>query len=434
MLLPALVLALAIGGAGTAQEKPLSEVIVDFGQRELNVKSMSGFLHSLSGGQPPDAMILPLKPRLWRGGPSPECLSRIHKFGARLIVVVSDIWRGQQKEKMPYEDYPAWERLVRQVGRSLKGNDVIYDIWNEPETKLFWRGTPLQFLETFRRAHNVLRQELGAAATISGPSIVLWGNAGLGIPQFMDFCRSNRLQVNVLSWHELGEEREIPEIANHLRYARKEFIDNPDYAGVGVKEIQVNEIVGSSCHAKPGAILAWLSYLEAGGADGACKACWDEEDGSSSCSNFTLDGLLTPKSFRPRAAWWVYKLYSDGVGSRVASTSSDVRVVCLSSQGSAVSGQAQVLLGCFDPLGEKDTSPSLTLTLRNLDKLPFVKGEGHFEVTYYRIPNSGSRAFPRLLSERKGTYPLSADGLVIKLPRLLIHQAYLLLLRWSPSG
>lgn len=56
----------------------------------------------------------------------------------------------------------------------------------------------------------------------------------------------------------------------------------------------------------PGSILAHFYYLEAGGATGACKACWDYDQGSH-CWDSTLDGILTIGTRLPTGAWWDIK-------------------------------------------------------------------------------------------------------------------------------
>lgn len=73
------------------------------------------------------------------------------------------------------------------------------------------------------------------------------------------------------------------------------FIDNPACKGVGVKRIQINEIIGPSAQYRPGEILGYFRYVEQGGADGACKACWHDIRG-----NDTLDGILTADTHAPR--------------------------------------------------------------------------------------------------------------------------------------
>src|SRR5512135_3440797 len=98
MLLVFLVTTLAAFGFG--QNPAPAEVTVEFAQRTMGVKSVSGFLHSLSGGKPPDSMIVPLRPVLWRDGPSLEGLARVKRLGARPIVVVSDVWKGEHQKRM----------------------------------------------------------------------------------------------------------------------------------------------------------------------------------------------------------------------------------------------------------------------------------------------------------------------------------------------
>ena len=147
-------------------------------------------------------------------------------------------------------------------------------------------------------------------------------------------------------------------------------------------------------------------------------------DGYSNCANFTLDGLLTHDSGNPRAAWWTYKLYADGVATRVLSGSSDRRVVALASAGSAADDQAQVLLGYFESAGAPPNQV-LEVELQNLYVLPFLTSADAILVVLALIPNSGEQELeaPQVLA--KSTVPIDKDGsAVLMLPPLNLHEGF----------
>src|SRR5262249_48876558 len=215
----------------------------------------------------------------------------------------------------PYDDFARWEDYVRQMTQAAQGLDVIWDVWNEPDTSFFWQGTRAQFFETYQRAYNLLRDNLGPDAWISGPSITQYNHGFLAA--FLDFCVANGCEVNALSWHELASTGpRIYPIADHLADAYSSFLEDPAYADLNFQEIHINEVIGNQDQYRPGEILGSFYYLEAGGADGACKACWRASDGTSNCGNHTLDGLIFPITSQLRAGWWAYKLYADGVPTR----------------------------------------------------------------------------------------------------------------------
>jgi hypothetical protein len=330
-------------------------VTVDFHKPVRNVKSMSGFLHAINATQPSDQFVDPLRPASWRIIPASKAHERLAKKNVTLILVLSDTWG--YKDKTPIRDYQAWEAHVRKVARNGmtfqyerdKKRQSVWDIWNEPDHRdFFWRGTFEEFLETFVRAARALREELGSETLISGPSLTNYNV--LQLTQFLNHCKAHDVRIDVLSWHELGVDGDIPSVTEHLRDARKRFQQNQAYVQLGIKKLQVNEIIGPTAKYRPGEILGYLHALEAGGADAACKSCWPDSDGISSCFNFSLDGILTPKTFEPRAAWWAYKHYADSVATRVRSTSSDIRLPTFASRaedGDKADAPARLLIGYY---------------------------------------------------------------------------------------
>jgi len=59
---------------------------VDFAQR-VQVRSLVGFLHGLGDNQPPDRMVTPLHPTLWRGSLASASYDRATTLGARYMLV-----------------------------------------------------------------------------------------------------------------------------------------------------------------------------------------------------------------------------------------------------------------------------------------------------------------------------------------------------------
>jgi hypothetical protein len=420
--------------AGVARARspgPDVQVAVDFATPVPGVPSMSGLLHGLDTSRPPDEMIQPLRPKLWRVGAYRNwrtIYDRLIGFGARLEFVLSDPFG--YRSPWPYEDYDRWEMYVRGQAQLAKGLDILWDVWNEPNTTTFWQGTREQFFETYRRAYGVLRDELGPDVWIGAPSLTRYDRDFIGA--FLDFGVANGCEVNFLSWHELQSTgTRIFPIAGNLADAYASWVDNPDYADLNIQEIHVNEIIGSADQYRPGEIWGTFYYLEQGGANGACKACWRGLDGYDNCANFTLDGLIAPDTYQPRAGWWAYKLYADGVDTRVLSASSDQRVVPLASAGSDTDDQAQLLLGYFESPG---SSPSMVIEveLANLFALPFLKSAESVAVGLASVPNSAEDELPAPLPRGKEVVPIDKDGSAfLTLPPLGLHEGFLLTLQCS---
>ncbi|MEG4271578.1 MULTISPECIES: GH39 family glycosyl hydrolase [unclassified Microcoleus] len=399
-----------------------SNVTVDFGQPATGTISMSGILHGIDTAKPPDSSIKPLQPKLWRAGRL-DIYDRVIASGAEFQLVVSDLWGyGSNPNGWPYQNYPAWEAFIRQLAQQNKGKKIIWDVWNEPDLKNpFWNGSREQFFETYKRAYKILREELGPSATIGGPSITKY-NKGY-IAAFLDYCKANKLEVNFLSWHELNDTA-ILFIDDHVIDAKRNFQQSPSYKELKLQKIYVNEIVGNLAQYQPGEILGYLYNLEYAKADGACRACWESKglNKVSNCFNNTLSGMVTPNTFEPRAAWWTYKAYADGVNSRVRSWSNNNRLVALASK-SNLEGKAQILLGYFDP--NFSSATTVTLTLGNLEQLGIQRGQ-KISIKLEKIPNTQEGAVPQLVTVKEESFSVGSGSLAYVIPNFNVHEGYLL--------
>ncbi|OCR02566.1 beta-xylosidase [Oscillatoriales cyanobacterium USR001] len=399
-----------------------SNVIVDFAAPQTNTNSVSGILHGIDPKNPPDSKIEPLQPKLWRAG-RVDTYDRVVKAGAEFQLIVSDLWGyGTNPKGWPYQNYPAWEDFVRQLARQNKGKKILWDIWNEPDwSNPFWAGTREQFFETYKRAYQVLRQELGPEAIIGGPSIAIYSKEYL--TAFLNYCKANNLEVNFLSWHELNDNI-ILFVDDHLIEARRNFLQSPTYKSLKIKKIYVNEIIGEAGQYRPGDILGYFYYLERGQADGACRACWGSLGANkvSNCFNNTLAGMVTPDTFQPRAAWWAYKVYADGARSRVQSQSDTERVVALASK-STPSGKAQVLLGYFDR--NYADSINVSITLRNLQQLG-IAPNSKVNIKLEKIPDNQEKAVEKPVIVKEENVSIGSGTLRYFIPKVALHEAYIL--------
>jgi xylan 1,4-beta-xylosidase len=419
---------LALGGlqlASVAMAQTASiSATVDFALSDPH-PSMSGFLHSLDSPLP-DSALTPLKPAWWRLTPgNMDLYKRASNLGAKVELVVSDSygypfnnWNGKGA---PWDNnWQNWENHVRTVAQAYKGlSNVYFDIWNEPDSAdwnktVFWSGTQAQFYEAYKRAYTILRQELGSSAMIGGPSYANYDQTA--ITNFINYCNSNSLQVNFLSWHELGAaDTNIPAIATHLNYVRNTAKSS---STLNNKLLLINESVGPNTQLAPGDIIGYLYYLEKGGADGANKACWNAADGSNNCYNGSLDGILVPSSNTPRSAWWAYKTYADGVASRVRSSSQNGNLVVLASRK-----PAQVLLGYFG--SNIPSSTNASVTLRNLNAAGF-RNFGTVQVSLFRIPATGESALSGASPIQTTRVAVVNSAVTVSVPNIQLHEEYLM--------
>jgi hypothetical protein len=390
---------ICVTATSRAQVPGIPRLSVDFSVSQPT-PSMSGLLEGVMVDTP-DSLIMPLRPARWRSGlmgPGPDApqlhppfFDKMTRSGARVELLLMGAWGvpGRTVNRpWPFEDFAAWEDVVRRTARGTRNarQHVVWDIWNEPDLQGFWRGTFDQFLETYRRAYVVLRQELGADALIAGPSLARYD--AVKIRQFLNYCRDNQLEVNVLTWHELND-TQVMTIPARVKEV-KELLATNAFGGLRIREIELNEVVGPSATYSPGQILGYLANLESVGVSGAMKGCWndDVQGVPSDCFNGSMDGLIDPSLKVPRAGWWTYKAYADGVATRVATTHG-ANFVALGSAASDRSDKAQVLIGYMPIPGTTNAPQNVLLDVKNLRSLPVFSGGGVVRIDVFRIASLG---------------------------------------------
>lgn len=80
-----------------------------------------------------------------------------------------------------------WEELLRRAARRYKGQVKVYEIWNEPDIKPFWKGTNQEYGRLLEIAHKAIKSEdpnaivgTGGFAYAVEPGMGSWGgNEGL---------------------------------------------------------------------------------------------------------------------------------------------------------------------------------------------------------------------------------------------------------------
>ncbi len=403
-------------------------VVADLGATPTRTASMSGFLHSLAQPNPPDAMISPLRPRLWRSVPTLAPPDRAIRLGARYQLVLSDLWgypgSNWNGKGPPWLDLAGWERTVRAAARTMTGLSVEWDVWNEPDNPAFFTGTQDEYFRLYDVADRVLRQEVGPDVVVGGPSTTQARPEWL--EGLLDHCRAAGCRVGFLSWHaNLQPNEQITSITETLRRVRARVL--PRYSDIGLTRLEVNESVGPADQYRPGEILGFLHSMEAGGAAAAARSCWPALDGTDNCRNGTLEGLVTPDG-RPRSAWWAYRAYADGVDGRVPSRSSDPAVAVLAGGRAGSGGEAQVVLGRLDRVQPGAPPLELELTLNGVGQAPALSGAKRVRVDVSLLPDSGEAPLP--VPRPVSTQVVAVTGSVpIRVGALRPHEALVVRIR-----
>ena len=75
-----------------------------------------------------------------------------------------------------------------------------WEIWNEPDSKLLWKGSPQDYYVLYGKTARAVRSA-DDSALIGGPALSKPLIAGAYREQFLDFVRVNRLPLDFFSWH-----------------------------------------------------------------------------------------------------------------------------------------------------------------------------------------------------------------------------------------
>jgi len=374
----------------------------------------AGFLHGIKDSVP-DEMIRPLKLRLERTGKANtwQQAERLKALGIEQQLIIEGWGWGEDKEH-PGDNgrWDRWEALVSNVVTETKarGITVQWDLWNEPDYIYFWRRSPEQFDETWKRAYRVVRK-LDPDAIIAGPG---WSGEmdvySARFRQFLEFCKENDVAPDYFCWHfpkdTVAEAKYIRDLLAELQIEVK---------GLMVAEYCFEE--NMYC----GRTVWEIAQLERANIEYACRASWWSP----------LGGILAdPKQGTPKGLWWAYKRYADITGTLVHTEPSEhidlvagiddkteTALVLLGNKGSA----ARASSGTFTDAAKgdlergADSSGTVTVRLTGLGKAPWLLKDGKLRVFVERLPGGDGavESPPVVMESEMGT---NGDSLDIMIP------------------
>lgn len=299
----------------------------------------TGFLHSLSGTEPPDPLVTPLNLKFWRGacGLNDDLYRRLERTGAVVQYVLSDGFQNPtpggclaqgDRDVYPHEDPQLWRKHVQSEWSRINANKwkVIWEPWNEPD---YWRDSAAEFydpvafaqyLDAFRVAYEVVRA-LDPKAEFAGPSLSAdtWAAGRSRLVAFLKYCEENHIEVAHLTWHGFDDWEHMDQWSARIQEFRALAAAHP---AVKVKRIVISEIVAKEHFLSPGDLLANITHVDAAGADFVARACHSYD----SCWLNELDGAVVKVAsgaFRKRSNWWVEYWYASTLGARFDGKSPD---------------------------------------------------------------------------------------------------------------
>jgi xylan 1,4-beta-xylosidase len=108
----------------------------------------------------------------------------------------------------PPADPDKWAQIVKHVvmhynagwGRGFRYGIRYWEIWNAPDSKQFWSGSPADYYRLYEKTAQAI-QAADPAALVGGPALSKPLIAGDYREKFIDFVRLNRLPLDFFSWH-----------------------------------------------------------------------------------------------------------------------------------------------------------------------------------------------------------------------------------------
>jgi xylan 1,4-beta-xylosidase len=425
-------------------------VTVDFGSYTPvtpGLGMLNGFEEpGTPGAPPPGNLVTPLQLRFWRGDPS--IYSRVRSIAPaipfEMLLLPGVPATNYGGLGPPWLNWPGYESLLSNLVSPfvpLPAN-VTFEPFNEPQDgwasipgspgyQEFWNGSAQNFYDSYLHAFQTIRRVLGPKAQIAGPSFGLYDHQG--IQEFLEYCLANGCEVNSLTWHDENDSSasaspasSIGLMASHVLDARVSFLQNPRYAPLNIRRIDINEIVGSLFIHQPAGTLAYYAALETSGADYGAHSCWTLATGVNECFNGTLSGLLTT-AFQPRSVWWLHKSYADGVAGRAHAVSLNPDVVALASTSLTSASTPQILVGNSnyqDTIANTPHPVNVNLSLTNLQSVPAIGQASNIGVRVELIPNTGEAALSQLPLVAEMNAFINGGSAQIELPPLQVGEVF----------
>jgi len=412
--------------------------------------SATGFLHGLNqdGTKPPDELVVPLKPQLFRGGGSTlpgggwslggldgyrirwtNVVDRFHRAAslrAEYCIVMADLWGANGVDIKPTDPYPGdngdwsnYERFVTQViadvhAAGMRTDQVQLEIWNEPDYgEVYWPRPKSQYEEMWRRGVRLIRQ-LEPQARIEGPTFtrITVTETSWHMDDWLDMVVASDTAPDILSWHDLIPGRDPvvqAQLAGDLLTAR----------GLDDVQLEINEYPANN-GLDAGYNSWYVARMERANIDYGVLAIY-----GACCMYPELDGLLLTKGDQTirTARWWVYQRYASITGQLVQTTPSDT-IDSVAGLDKAT-GQARILLG--DKLGDGTDLGTVTVTVRGMDATNKVlRQRGRIPARLERIPDQPELAEPEVIKDLE--LKVKGDTLTMDIEWTNANDAYVITL------
>ncbi|KAM0552425.1 hypothetical protein ACHAPJ_007986 [Fusarium lateritium] len=282
--------------------------------------------------------------------------------GGKFILLIHDLWGADstQGKGFPYPgdggSWKNWNAFLDQLISDITKNKVTagleIDIWNEPDSDLFWDAPQTQYLAMWKRTYDRIRKEL-PGVQITGPSTTTpptvdseWYN------NYMKYIAKTNTIPDFFSWHLLATDRNLRESKQQFDTLRKKY-------KLPERPININEYASWDGEQNPAGAVFYISQFERHNAHGL-RANWASQ---GQLHDF-LANLLVKNGggdYSPAGEWHVYNYYSQVMkGNRVATSPSDDELFEVYATRGGSAGTVKVLAAIRPVAGKKTYNLAIT--------------------------------------------------------------------------
>lgn len=256
--------------------------------------------------------------------------------------------------------------------------------WNEPD--LQWGGNYNKtFLTAYKYAYQAVK-EFDSSAKVQGPELAVYDFGRL--TTLLSYCKENNCIPDVLSWHELTNNR--TDIESHTSEIRNWMIENniapmpfaiTEYQGTGYGTTEAQR--KNEGNYNSGLAISYIAGMERSVDNGLAYGLRSEWGlpGDNPNTKAYLGELATfDNATMPTGLWYVYNAYRDMTGRKVQTTQDKSVIDAFATTDSSLEKkQSGILLGNWN---SGDTN--VTLTLKNIPDYLKVNNKISIKVDYLK--------------------------------------------------
>jgi hypothetical protein len=417
----ALFLLLFFTSAVKAQESLTVDLSVNNGPVTYRA---SGFLHGMNSTTPSDALVSPMKARLFRFddnvagnsgggiyGINPTFYSRIVGQGAKPMYILLHAWIDNVGGFNPANarvihagDIANWQSMVAtSVNDAIsRGQTVQWDIFNEPDITDFWTGTEAEAFAAWKAAVQTIRG-IDPNQKIVGPSTCCSNSTSGGwIVDLLAYAKTNNVLPDILDFHEasFSPSQLATDVAAWNKFLPANY--------PSITSISVSEYGEQSTYLLPGTVIQYMAAAERTQVYEASHTCWNGAVCESSVA--TLSEFIHTDQTTINAVWYAAQGYANITGTIVGVTPS--------ATVDGIAGQDPILQQAYSVFGRAGGSGNVTVAFENVSSAAYLNNGGSVHVVAYLLVNDSGNGSSGPTQIIDADMPVNSNSTSVTIPNM----------------